>query len=209
MESPGPERPRTQPCPKPQAASGFPMSAPRTSLLRSSPCVWDLATRPARGCRGVRVTGGANAMTIRCWAAGPHDRVIGGPSSATCLGDTNVHSRGLPAAPVPVTPLSMRVLADTPKAPKVTCALQPLLSPGQVHQTRDTTNGRRSCECVVSPWNEATRQGGRTQGRCPSADRRPAYQDDLAPFGSIRQGNPDAARPPCAPRSTPGPCRSC
>lgn len=83
-------------------------------------------------------------MTIRCWAAGPHDGVIGGPSSATCLGDTNVHSRGLPTAPVPVTPLSMRVLADTPKAPKVTCALQPLLSPGQVHQTRDTTNGRRS-----------------------------------------------------------------
>lgn len=37
MESPGPERPWTPPCLKPQATSDFPVSEPITSLLGFSP----------------------------------------------------------------------------------------------------------------------------------------------------------------------------
>lgn len=49
MESPGPERPWTPPCLKPQATSDFPVSEPITSLLGFSPRDRNFVTCSAQG----------------------------------------------------------------------------------------------------------------------------------------------------------------
>lgn len=136
-------------------------------------------------------------MTISCWTAGRMTGAIGRPSSATCLGDTNVHSWGPPAAPVQVIPPSLRILADIRKALKVTCVLQPLLPPGQVlspeytrHSAQPTGECRCKCDFLLEQSSNCARlQDARSMHKCRSLSHTPGRTR------GVQKGNLAAACP--------------